>query len=262
MDSELFSKILKQLLPTSSKVVLPGFGEFYVQQVGASFSDRGFTINPPYKKIAFRLSEDNDDSLARFLAKSNDVDFSAAKSVVDDYVKRLREQLQGRRGADFPGLGRMVVSRGNEIFFIQEGDLSIFPDMDCLDPLSMRNRSELHSSAPSPVAREEAGSGANQVSAAESATVERSVSVTEAATVDRSMADEHSMAGPAATTVRHQSSAKPSSAIHWWSVTLLAIVSLLALAFAALAILGRTCPDFVDTFLYSAEELEIIRTVI
>lgn len=50
----------------------------------------------------------------------------------------------------------------------------------------------------------------------------------------------------------------PRRPIPVWLKTLLIILAVAAAALIALAILGRVAPEFVDRFLYTPEELEIL----
>ena len=57
MDIELLSSLVRKLILESDEVAVPGLGTFATSLVGASFSDRGYTINPPYRKLDFIPSE-------------------------------------------------------------------------------------------------------------------------------------------------------------------------------------------------------------
>ena len=54
MDIDLFAEIIKELLLDNDEVTLPGLGTFVTEVVPASFSDKGYTILPPYRKLMFR----------------------------------------------------------------------------------------------------------------------------------------------------------------------------------------------------------------
>ena len=57
MDIELLSSLVRKLILESDEVAVPGLGTFATSLVVASFSDRGYTINPPYRKLDFIPSE-------------------------------------------------------------------------------------------------------------------------------------------------------------------------------------------------------------
>ena len=270
MDSVLFSKILRQMLSSHTRIFLPGLGEFFVLQMGASLSDRGFTINPPYKKLAFRQSDSGDTLLAEFIASSNRVDLSTAKRVVADYVERLSRQLQIERSVLFEGLGRLLLSRTGDLFFVQDVDARIFPDSDCLEAISMRN---LSVAPASPAAASSAATPATSDAAATVASESTASPTPAAATsptgeVSAAAAAAASTATPAATPAAIPATANPATApeqsrhLAWPYVVLITLAVLLILAFVALAVLGRTLPEYVDPLLYNSSQLEIINTVL
>ena len=59
MDIDLLSKMVKELILDNDKVVLPGLGTFVAKVVPSTFSDKGYTINPPYRKLYFRSEYTN-----------------------------------------------------------------------------------------------------------------------------------------------------------------------------------------------------------
>ena len=150
MDLKLFSDMLKDLLSANDSVALGGLCRFMVEDVAASFSDRGFTINPPYRKIVFKSDGGGTDTLlADFYASSNpDVNPDEARKALADFVAQLRQRLFSEETVTLPGLGRMRATRGNVVIFIQDENLNLFPQYDWLEPVSMRSRY-----APEPVSR-------------------------------------------------------------------------------------------------------------
>ena len=271
MDSVLFSKILRQMLSSHTRISLTGLGEFFVLQIGASLSDRGFTINPPYKKLAFRQSDSGDTLLAEFIARSNRVDLLTAKRVVADYVEHLSRQLQIERSVLFEGLGRLLLSRTGDLFFVQDADARIFPDSDCLEAISMRNLSVAPAAVAnpaSPVAPAPTTSPTGEAFA-----VSPTPTAATPASPTATPADAASPATPAATpaaipATASLATANPAAApeqsrhLAWPYVVLITLAVLLILAFVALAVLGRTLPEYVDPVLYNSSQLEIINTVL
>ena len=55
MDIDLFSNIVKDLILDNDEVTLPGLGTFVSELMPSSFSDKGYTINPPYRRLSFRF---------------------------------------------------------------------------------------------------------------------------------------------------------------------------------------------------------------
>lgn len=121
---------------------LPGLGTFVTEEAPAQFSEKGFTINPPYLKIEFRTDMPQDQGLVDFYCKANRESSNVAREVIIDYIAALGKQLYQLKNLDFPGLGRLRAARGGAVIFVPDEDLSIFPQYDCLEPVSLRFRPE------------------------------------------------------------------------------------------------------------------------
>jgi hypothetical protein len=93
MDIDLLSKMVKELILDNDKVVLPGLGAFVAEIVPSTFSDKGYTINPPYRKLYFRAKPDEGNALALFYSKSNGVQLDVAERIISDFVAELRSVL-------------------------------------------------------------------------------------------------------------------------------------------------------------------------
>ena len=53
MDIDLLSRMISELIVDHDQVGLPGVGTFVAEMVPATFSDKGYTINPPYRRLSF-----------------------------------------------------------------------------------------------------------------------------------------------------------------------------------------------------------------
>lgn len=83
MDIDLFSEMVKGLILDNDEVALPGLGTFVSELMPSSFSDKGYTINPPYRKLSFRQRESgNDRLLAGFYAKVNGTDIETSVRIL------------------------------------------------------------------------------------------------------------------------------------------------------------------------------------
>ncbi len=142
MDIDLLSKMVKELILDNEKVVLPGLGCFVAEVVPASFSDRGYTLNPPYRKIYFRSHPDEGHLLADLYAGSNKVQVEMADRILRDFLKELKSVLFTRKTVVFPGLGRMRATKENNIFFIADEELDIYPASFALETISLKSHQE------------------------------------------------------------------------------------------------------------------------
>ena len=142
MDIDLFSKMIKELILDSDRVVLPGLGCFVAEMVPATFSDKGYTINPPYRRLSFRSKPDADDALMNFYAESNGLDRDVACRILGDFISELRTIIFTKKLVVLPGLGRLRATKENNIFFIADEDLDIYPAGFGLEPISLKTHQE------------------------------------------------------------------------------------------------------------------------
>lgn len=266
MDIELLSRMVGELVLDNDRVGLPGMGTFVAEVVPASFSDKGYTINPPYRRLSFHSGHPDDDLLARYYADSNSIPVPEAKAIIADYVSQMKEVLKSRKTVIFPGLGRLRATKDNTFFFVADQDLDIYPEGMMLAPVSLKT----HAETPEEVAR--AVSSLSELIAAQplSSTpvpepaskaeqaAEAEASAATLALTNRSKeasASEASLTAPAASPLTNRS--KDSKPFRWWLIPL-ALLILAVVAFAVFMILARVTPDFIDSILYTPEELRII----
>lgn len=143
MDIDLLSKMVKELILDNDEVSLPGVGSFVAELVPSSFSDKGYTINPPYKRLSFRKKADaSDNVLIDFYAKSNKVDKETASKIVIDFLSEMQKVLELRKSIVFPGLGKLRATKENIFFFVADEDLDIYPEGFGLEPISLKTHEE------------------------------------------------------------------------------------------------------------------------
>ena len=142
MDIDLLSKMVKELILDNDRVALPGLGCFVAEMVPSSFSDKGYTINPPYRRLYFRSRPDQGDALTRLYAEANGVEMEIADKIIIDFVAELKAVLFSRKTVIFPGLGRMRATKENAVFFVADEDLDIYPAGFGLEPVSLKTHQE------------------------------------------------------------------------------------------------------------------------
>lgn len=138
MDIDLLSRIVKELITDHDKVGLPGLGAFVAEVVPASFSDKGYTINPPYRRLSFHPDNTEADLLVKFYSDSNHVPLEASRVYITEFLSELKQVLIQRKTVIFPGLGRLRATKENNFFFVPDEDLDIYPDGFGLQPVSMK----------------------------------------------------------------------------------------------------------------------------
>ena len=142
MDIDLLSKMIGELILDHDELSLPGLGTFVAEEVPASFSDRGYTVNPPYRKLSFYQRPENDHLLIDFYASSNGVSFKDASLIIVRFLDEMKTLLKEKKVIVLPGLGRLRATRENNFFFVPDADLDIYPEGFGLRPVSMKNHTE------------------------------------------------------------------------------------------------------------------------
>lgn len=333
MDIDLLAKMIRDVVLEKDEVALPGLGMFIADFVPASFSDKGYTINPPYKRLSFRQKDNPDDrTIVKLYAEANNIGEDTAEHFVNDFLSGLKDILMVRKSVVLPGLGRLRATKENNFFFIADENLDIYPEGFGLEPVSLKTHQETVSEvaetmaglrsilapeqaeepalAQEPVLEPVAASESVQepapeiIQEAEVATetevalepapeVEPALEVELASEVDPAPEVEpgpealpepvqevvpetvsetvsetsqeiapETVPEPACESVAGQPADNQSGGSSFWKtfrIVAVSIVILAILALAAFIILSRVAPDFIDTILYSPEELEIVR---
>ena len=281
MDIDLLSKMVKELILDNDRVALPGLGSFVAEVVPSTFSDKGYTINPPYRRLYFRSKPDEGRELAGFYASTNKVEEDMAERIIKDFVSELKSVLHTKKTVVFPGLGRLRATKENNVFFIADEDLDIYPAGFGLEPISLKTHQETREEVsaaltdlksileePKAEAIPEPSPELASAPLPEPAPVPETPEVQEPADAEASepetvkvqaaepVEEQKTEPKPAEVSVPVSEPVKPKrKTILILSICLVALVIILLIAFA---VVGRLCPDWIDQFLYSPEELKIL----
>ena len=292
MDIDLLSKMVKELILDNDRVVLPGLGSFVAEIVPATFSDKGYTINPPYRKLYFRSKPDEGSELVSFYAKSNSVSGEIAEKIIFDFVAELKAILFHKKTVVFPGLGRLRATKENNVFFVADEELDIYPEGFGLEPISLKTHQasasevkaavsdlksiltdqkvELEEALPTAELPEEDLSEDELPIAEiveEPQTQPEKELVEEPQTEPEKELEEEAQAEPENAPVEEPTDAEDTVPVApaakkpvWrtvWMTLMWIVVALLVLTAAYVAV-SHLCPEWIDQFLYTPEELEIL----
>ena len=281
MDIDLLAKMVKELILDNDRVVLPGLGAFVAEVVPSTFSDRGYTINPPYRKLYFRAKPDEGRELADFYARSNNIAPEIADKIIGDFVSELKDVLFAKKTVVFPGLGRLRATKENAVFFVSDEDLDIYPDGFALEPVSLKTHVETPEDITAVVADlkavieeeivveeplqeqpavEETAVEEEVTAVDESAGEslgEKSTEATEEETIEAEPAVEPAVE-PETAEVTENVPAKKCSFWKTLGKVFLWLVVAAALLLGAFIAVSRYQPQLLDSILYTPEELEII----
>ena len=335
MDIDLLSKIVKELILDNDEVALPGIGSFIAEIVPSVFSDKGYTINPPYRRLSFRQKgSGNENMVIDFYARCNNIDTPTASRIIREFLEEMRHVLETKKSIVFPGLGKLRATKENYFFFVADEDLDIYPEGFGLEPISLKtheetpaevsatmaalrsilnpeeaetataetaeaegvNRPEEATAAPAEANTEEVEvnvnepateevnepaevnapaeptednampSGDNPVNVNDLATNAKTAENTKSEPAEVPMTDNKAGATEPATTTTstattaQANSQKPAGSKTWQVIkwTLIILVILAVTALLTFIILAHIAPDFIDSILYTPEELEIL----
>ena len=272
MDIDLLSKMVKELILDNDRVVLPGLGSFVAEIVPSTFSDKGYTINPPYRKLHFRSKPDEGSELVQFYAQTNNVELVVAERIIKDFISELKPVIHTKKIVVFPGLGRLRATKENNLFFVADEDLDIYPDGFALEPVSLKTHQETREEVaavvtdlksilqepeaepvvevPEPVVEEPVVEmPAPEVQIEEIPESEPIIDESEA------VVEENKEPETQTEEIIIEVPAKKKGGLKKALIIVLSIIFVLLLAYA---IVGRVAPDFVDSVLYTPEELKIL----
>ena len=268
MDIDLLAKMVKEVVMDHDSVTLPGVGCFVTELVPATFADRGYTIMPPYRRLYFTPKQGDDTLLVDLYAKANSVPKADANRILTDFLTEMKEVLKVKKTIVFPGLGRLRATRENHFFFVADEDLDIYPSGFGLDPISLKTHeetkeeveqavsslAEMLEAKPEPVV-EPAPTPAPVVEPEPDPAPDPEPVVEpdpDPAPDPEPVVEPETVAEPVVEPKKKGKAGKLILRI------LLILLIVLAVFTIALAVLGRLAPEWLDSFLYSPEELEIL----
>ena len=275
MNIDLLSQMVYDLILEHDSLSLPGVGCFVAEIVPATFTDRGYTINPPYRKLSFRSSGPSDTLLVDLYAASNNVSAEVARKVLVEFLAEMKTLLYAKKNVVFPGLGRLRATRENNIFFVADEGLDIFPEGFALEPLSLKARKETPEEISRSVEKLEGILNgeepvAQTVTEAEEAAIEvvADETLVDETLVDETPEDETPVPKPVEPEILVQEKSEEKAPVKAVSqtrkiwkgigISVAVAVALAAIFIGGFVILAHLNPTFVDSLLYTPEELQVI----
>lgn len=252
MTIESFTSCLEEFIMEHDRLLVPGLGSFTAGLQAATISDNGFTINPPYRKLEFIYGEDlgmgENEQYDYLYSIKEKMDLEKVREELAEIISEIKREVEANSLVELPGLGKLRSLGDGHLFFVMDKDAQIYPEGFALSSVSLKNRvSGIPEvvAAPKPIEQPVAATeGHNEAETSE--TAEPSEPSEEAVSKEQKVAD-----GLARKKKRMPVVVK---VILW----LLGIALLLLAGFMALAYF---CPDFIDTLLYSPDEIELLKTL-
>lgn len=237
MTIESFTSCLEEFIMEHDRLLVPGLGSFTAGLQAATISDNGFTINPPYRKLEFIYGEDlgigENEQYDYLYSIKEKMDLEKVREELAEMISEIKREVEANSLVELPGLGKLRSLGDGHLFFVMDKDAQIYPEGFALSSVSLKNRV----------------SGIPEVVAAPKP-VEQPVAATEGH--NEAVSKEQKVADGLA---RKKKRMPVVVKVILW---LLGIALLLLAGFMALAYF---CPDFIDTLLYSPDEIELLKTL-
>lgn len=237
MTIESFTSCLEEFIMEHDRLLVPGLGSFTAGLQAATISDNGFTINPPYRKLEFIYGEDlgigENEQYDYLYSIKEKMDLEKVREELAEIISEIKREVEANSLVELPGLGKLRSLGDGHLFFVMDKDAQIYPEGFALSSVSLKNRV----------------SGIPEVVAAPKP-VEQPVAATEGH--NEAVSKEQKVADGLA---KKKKKMPVGVKVILW---LLGIALLLLAGFMALAYL---CPDFIDTLLYSPDEIELLKTL-
>lgn len=237
MTIESFTSCLEEFIMEHDRLLVPGLGSFTAGLQAATISDNGFTINPPYRKLEFIYGEDlgigENEQYDYLYSIKEKMDLEKVREELAEIISEIKREVEANSLVELPGLGKLRSLGDGHLFFVMDKDAQIYPEGFALSSVSLKNRV----------------SGIPEVVAAPKP-VEQPMAATEGH--NEAVSKEQKVADGLA---RKKKRMPVVVKVILW---LLGIALLLLAGFMALAYF---CPDFIDTLLYSPDEIELLKTL-
>lgn len=237
MTIESFTSCLEEFIMEHDRLLVPGLGSFTAGLQAATISDNGFTINPPYRKLEFIYGEDlgigENEQYDYLYSIKEKMDLEKVREELAEIISEIKREVEANSLVELPGLGKLRSLGDGHLFFVMDKDAQIYPEGFALSSVSLKNRV----------------SGIPEVVAVPKP-VEQPVAATEGH--NEAVSKEQKVADGLA---RKKKKMPVVVKVILW---LLGIALLLLAGFMALAYF---CPDFIDTLLYSPDEIELLKTL-
>ena len=268
MNIDILSKMVRDLILDNDKVSLPGLGSFVTESVPASFSNDGYAIRPPYRKVYFRRNVAENELLARAYSKASGMPLNSSEAELREFVLEMKAVLDRQKVIIFPGLGKLRATQENNYFFVTDDNIDICPEYNLLEVLPLKVRKEpgtvlgRYSFASVETESVETESVETEYTGTETAAEEPAAEESgdsHLETVTAEGAREQEPETNSEIISETNSETKPKKRLGMGARVAIWTCAAAAAAFAAFVLVSRLCPGSTDFLLYSNEEIEYLK---
>jgi hypothetical protein len=113
----ILANYINDLLYRYDCVIVPDFGGFITNRIGAKVNKFTHTFSPPTKQVTFNnLLKHNDGLLANYIASSENISFEKASTAISLSVIRWKNELQSK-SVKIENLGSLSLTEDKKIIF-------------------------------------------------------------------------------------------------------------------------------------------------
>lgn len=264
MTIESFTSCLEEFIMEHDRLLVPGLGAFTAGLQAATISDNGFTINPPYRKLEFIYGEDlgigENEQYDYLYSIKEKMDLEKVREELAEIISEIKREVEANSLVELPGLGKLRSLGDGHLFFVMDKDAQIYPEGFALSSVSLKNRvSGIPEVVVAPKPAEQPTAATERHNEAEATvTAERHNEAETSETAETTVTAEDSVSKEQKVADGLARKKKRMPVVVKVILWLLGIALLLLAGFMALAYF---CPDFIDTLLYSPDEIELLKAL-
>lgn len=264
MNVDLLSGLLQKLLVDHDCVSLGKLGSFICINEGATFTQQGYTLLPPQRKIVFREQQTEDTLLRDALSEEHALSIQDAEEIIVTFLEELRDHLSRKKVVELPDFGLLRATKENNFFFVPfEGNI-VDKENFALEPLSLKVTIPVVEEDPEPqqpiepqAEPEHPAEPVEPAQHAEPLDPQPAPAAPEQPAEPQQPIDPQP-AAPAQPAAPQPELASPRRRLTPLRLTLIVLAAVFVLIVAGFFILAYGFPDVMDRLLYTPEELEIL----
>lgn len=136
MQYDQITQLISELLYQHDCVIIPNFGGFVAQNIGAHFSKGNSLLHPPTKQILFNKNLIHQDGLLIYaLMEKNAVSFIEATGQINDYKDYIQSLLSAKKRYELQNIGLLYIDSENSLRFEPKADVNFLIESFGFEPI-------------------------------------------------------------------------------------------------------------------------------
>ena len=131
----ILANYINDLLYRYDCVIVPDFGGFVTNRIGAKVNNFTHTFYPPTKRISFNSNlKHNDGLLANYIASTENISFEKASTAISLSVIKWQNELQSK-SVEITNLGNLSLNKEKKIVFEPNNEVNYLTESFGLSPI-------------------------------------------------------------------------------------------------------------------------------